>query len=150
MLYNAIANNGKMMKPYLVNKVSDSGDVITSFTPKVFAPRICSDKTLAQVKECLLAVVGSESGTAKRLYNPLYQIAGKTGTAVVAINNKGYNKGYKAYLASFIGYMPANKPKYTIAVVIQSNRESKLVYGADVAGTVFREIADNIYETLPK
>ena len=75
----------------------------------------------------------------------VYGIAGKTGTAVTALDNKGYNKGNKIYQASFIGYFPDVKPKYTVAVVIQNSKESKLIYGADVSGTVFKEISDKIY-----
>jgi cell division protein FtsI (penicillin-binding protein 3) len=146
MLYNAIANNGKMMKPYLVNAVKDYGVEIKTIQPKVLVDKICSDETLAQLKECLRAVVDSAHGTGhKILSNNTYGIAGKTGTAVTALNNKGYNKGNKIYQASFIGYFPADEPKYSMAVVIQNSNESKLVYGADVSGTVFKEISDKIY-----
>jgi cell division protein FtsI (penicillin-binding protein 3) len=145
MVYNAVANNGTMMKPYLVNKVMDYGVEVKSFLPQVLVQKICSEQTLAQLKECLLAVVEDAHGTAHKIKDSAYQIAGKTGTAVTAMNNKGYNKGNKIYQASFIGYFPAAQPKYTIAVVIQNSRESKLVYGADVSGTVFKEISDRIY-----
>jgi cell division protein FtsI (penicillin-binding protein 3) len=145
MLYNAVANNGAMMKPYLVNKVMDYGVEVKTFSPQVLVPKICSDETLVQLRECMLDVVESAHGTARKIKDSSYQIAGKTGTAVTAINNKGYNKGNKIYQASFIGYFPASQPKYTIAVVIQNSRESKLIYGADVSGTVFKEISDRIY-----
>ena len=81
----------------------------------------------------------------KILFDSTYSISGKTGTAVTALNNKGYNKGNKIYQASFIGYFPSEKPKYTMAVVIQNSNESKLIYGADVSGRVFKEISDRIY-----
>ncbi len=146
MLYNAVANNGKMMKPYLVNSVRDYGVDVKTMEPKVLVDKICSDETLAQLKECLRAVVDSAHGTGhKILSDNTYGIAGKTGTAVTALNNKGYNKGNKIYQASFIGYFPANDPKYTMAVVIQNSNESKLVYGADVSGRVFKDISDRIY-----
>jgi cell division protein FtsI (penicillin-binding protein 3) len=146
MLYNAVANNGKMMKPYLVNSVREYGADIKTIHPQVVVEKICSDETLAQLKECLQAVVDSVHGTGhKILFDSAYAIAGKTGTAVTALNNKGYNKGNKIYQASFIGYFPANQPMYTVAVVIQNSNESKLVYGADVSGTVFKEISDRIY-----
>jgi len=147
MLYNAVANNGKMMKPYLVSSVREYGMEIRSFQPQVLVEKICSELTLNQVKECLLGVVESEHGTARKLKDSTYQIAGKTGTAVTALDNKGYNKGNKIYQASFIGYFPAGQPKYTIAVVIQNSRESKMIYGADVSGTVFKEISDRIYSS---
>lgn len=146
MLYNAVANNGKMMQPYLVNAVREYGVDIKTIQPKVLVDKICSDETLAQLKECLAAVVDSAHGTGhKILYDTAYSIAGKTGTAVTALDNKGYNKGNKIYQASFIGFFPANQPKYTVAVVIQNSNESKLIYGADVSGTVFKEISDKIY-----
>jgi cell division protein FtsI (penicillin-binding protein 3) len=146
MLYNAVANNGKMMQPYLVSSIREYGAEVRSIQPKVLVEKICSDETLAQLKLCLQAVVDSAHGTGhKVLYNTVYPIAGKTGTAVSAMNNKGYNKGNKIYQASFIGYFPANQPKYSIAVVIQNSKESKMVYGADVSGAVFKEISDRIY-----
>ena len=146
MLYNAVANDGKMMKPYLVNAVREYGNDIKTIQPKVLVNEICSAETLAQVKECLRAVVDSAHGTGhKILGDNTYGIAGKTGTAVTALNNKGYNKGNKIYQASFMGYFPSDNPKYTMAVVIQNSNESKLVYGADVSGRVFKEISDRIY-----
>ena len=146
MLYNAVANNGKMMKPYLVSAVRDYGVDVKLISPQVLIEKICSDETLAQARECMDAVVDSLHGTGhKILFDSAYRIAGKTGTAVSAMGNKGYNKGNKIYQASFIGYFPAEAPKYTMAVVIQNSQESKLVYGADVSGRVFKEISDRIY-----
>ena len=146
MLYNAVANNGKMMKPYLVNEIRDYGVIIKKINPVILEGQICSNETLVQLKECLKAVVDSVHGTGhKILFDSAYSIAGKTGTAVTALNNKGYNKGNKIYQSSFIGYFPSAAPKYTMAVVIQNSNESKLIYGADVAGTVFKEISDKLY-----
>jgi cell division protein FtsI (penicillin-binding protein 3) len=146
MLYNAVANNGKMMKPYLVNSVREFGMDVKTMEPQVVEEKICSEETLAQLRECLKAVVDSAHGTGNKILGKnTYGIAGKTGTAVTALNNKGYNKGNKIYQASFMGYFPADAPKYSIAVVIQNSNESKLVYGADVSGTVFKEISDKIY-----
>jgi cell division protein FtsI (penicillin-binding protein 3) len=146
MLYNAVANNGKMMRPYLVNAIRDYGVDIKKVEPEVLVDRVCSEETLAQVKECLRAVVDSVHGTGHRiLFDSLYSISGKTGTAVTALDNKGYNKGNKIYQASFIGFFPSEKPLYSIAVVIQNSQESKLIYGADVSGTVFKEISDRLY-----
>lgn len=146
MVYNAVANNGTMMQPYLVNSVTQYGLVVKSISPKVLVNKICSDETLAQLKECLQAVVDSMHGTGhKVMYDSNYSISGKTGTAVTALNNLGYNKGNKIYQASFMGYFPSQKPVYTMAVVIQNSKESKLIYGADVSGKVFKEISDKIY-----
>jgi cell division protein FtsI (penicillin-binding protein 3) len=145
-LYNAVANNGKLMKPYLVSSIQQYGVEVRRIEPQVLVEKVCSNETLAQLKECLAAVVDSIHGTAhKVMYDSAYKIAGKTGTAVSALNNKGYNKGNKIYQASFIGYFPANNPKYTMAVVIQNSNQSKLVFGADVSGRVFKEISDRIY-----
>ena len=147
MVYNAVANNGKMMKPYLVSAVEDYGVVVKSIQPEVLVESICSNETLVQLRECLKAVVDSVHGTAhKVLFDSTYSISGKTGTAVTALDNKGYNKGNKIYQASFIGYFPSAKPVYTMAVVIQNSSESKLIYGADVSGRVFKEISDHIYD----
>lgn len=146
MLYNAVANNGRMMKPYLVNAIREQGQAIQTFSPEVLVEKICSDKAITQAKECLSAVVDSAHGTGHRvLFDSAYRIAGKTGTAVSALDNKGYNKGNKIYQSSFIGYFPADNPKYSIAVVIQNNQNSVRYYGADVAGTVFKKVSDKIY-----
>jgi cell division protein FtsI (penicillin-binding protein 3) len=145
-LYNAVANNGKFMRPYLVNEIKDFGVTVKKIEPQVLDAKICSDATIKKLKECMLEVVEGEHGTAhKVVFDSTYKIAGKTGTAVTAQDNKGYNKGAKVYQASFIGYFPANAPKYSMAVVIQNTRESKLIYGADVSGAVFKEISDKIY-----
>jgi cell division protein FtsI (penicillin-binding protein 3) len=147
MLYNAVANNGKMMKPYLVSAVKQYGVQVKTMNPEVLVEKLCSNETLAQIKECLLGVVEGEHGTARSIKDSAYRIAGKTGTAVTALDNRGYNKGNKIYQASFIGYFPASQPKYTIAVVIQNSKESKKIYGADVSGKVFKEISDRIYSS---
>jgi cell division protein FtsI (penicillin-binding protein 3) len=145
MVYNAVANNGRMMKPYLVNAVREMGVEVKSFKPQVLVEKICSAETLGKLKACMLDVVESEHGTAHSLKTPMYSFAGKTGTAVTALDNKGYNKGNKIYQSAFIGFFPLEKAKYTIAVVIQNSNESKLAYGGVVSGPVFREVADKIY-----
>jgi cell division protein FtsI (penicillin-binding protein 3) len=145
MLYNAVANDGKMMKPYLVNSVREMGIEIKSFSPQVLVDKICSDETLGKLKGCLLAVIENEHGTGHLLRNNLYNFAGKTGTAVTAMDNRGYNKSAKIYQSAFIGYFPLEHPKYSIAVVIQNSSLSKLAYGGVVAGPVFKEVADKIY-----
>ncbi len=145
-LYNAIANNGKMMRPYLVSEVKQYGVTIKKIEPQVLVDKVCSDSNILKLKECMQEVVEAAHGTAhKILFDSVYKIAGKTGTAVSALNNKGYNKAAKIYQASFIGYFPAAAPKYTMAVVIQNSRESKLIYGADVSGAVFKQISDKIF-----
>jgi cell division protein FtsI (penicillin-binding protein 3) len=128
-LYNAVANNGKMMKPYLVNAIREHGVDLITYNPEVLVEKICSDDAIRQAKECMKAVVDSAHGTGhKVLFDSAYAIAGKTGTAVTALDNSGYNKGNKIYQASFIGFFPSEKPIYTMAVVIQNTKESKLIY----------------------
>jgi cell division protein FtsI (penicillin-binding protein 3) len=145
-LYNAVANNGKFMRPYLVNEIKEYGVTIKKIEPEVLDENVCSEATIKKLQECMLAVVEEKHGTGhKILWDSTYKIAGKTGTAVTAQDNRGYNKSAKVYQASFIGYFPADAPKYTMAVVIQNTRESKLIYGADVSGAVFKEISDKIY-----
>ena len=146
MLYNAVANNGRMMRPYLVNEIRDYGITVKKINPQVVDPQVCSPETVFQLKECLRAVVDSLHGTGhKILFDSAYSISGKTGTAVTALDNKGYNKNNKIYQASFIGYFPSEAPKFTMAVVIQNSNESKLIYGADVSGRVFKNISDKLY-----
>lgn len=146
MVYNAVANDGKLMKPYLVNEIRDYGVTVRKFEPQVLVNKICSDVTLEQARECMRAVVDSTEGTGHRyLFDRNYSIAGKSGTAVSAQNNSGYKQGNKEYQSSFMGYFPADNPRYSMAVVIQNSKESREYYGAQVAGTVFKEISDQIY-----
>lgn len=141
MLYNAVANNGKMMKPYLVNAIQQNGITIKENEPVVLEEQICSEETLKQLKEALEGVV--TSGTAKSLQNPFYTIAGKTGTALVANGKRGYAD--HIYQSSFAGYFPADKPQYSCIVVIKNKPHAKKYYGGAVAGPVFKEIADKLY-----
>lgn len=140
MLYNAIANDGKMMKPYLVNEVRQSGITIEKNEPEVLEEQVCSEQTLRMVKECLEGVV--KEGTAKELNTPYYQFAGKTGTALVANGKHGYAD--HIYQSSFAGYFPADHPMYSCIVVIKNKPFAKKFYGAVVAGPVFREVADKL------
>ncbi|MCZ4244676.1 penicillin-binding protein [Pedobacter punctiformis] len=139
--YNAVANNGKYIAPIFVKEIRRLGNPIEQFKARVINPKICSDVTLSKIKNMLEGVVIEGSGK-QYVYNPLYKIAGKTGTAQVADANKGY-KANKQYQASFVGYFPADKPKYSMIVVINDPRGG--YYGALVSGPVFREIADRIY-----
>ncbi|WP_343688466.1 penicillin-binding protein [Chitinophaga sp.] len=141
MLYNAVANNGKMMKPYLVNSINEYGKPVKSFEPEVLMDSICSTNTLTQVKAMLEGVV--MNGTARSLWSPYYSFAGKTGTALVANANRGYAD--KIYQSSFAGYFPAKDPQFTCVVVIKNKPHAAKFYGASVAGPVFREVADKLY-----
>jgi cell division protein FtsI (penicillin-binding protein 3) len=141
--YNAIANNGKYIAPIFVKEIRRLGSPVEQFKAKVINNKICSDVALKKMQEMMEGVI--TEGTGKNIiYNPLYRIAGKSGTAQVADANKGY-KGKKQYQASFAGYFPANKPKYSLIVVINDPKNG--YYGAAVAGPVFREVADKVYSS---
>jgi cell division protein FtsI (penicillin-binding protein 3) len=138
--YNAIANDGKMVKPSFVEKVSYHGQTIHTFDKKILNHKVCSDETLKTVRQMLEGVV--ERGTARNLRNSYYPIAGKTGTSQIAEAGRGYTEG--RYQASFVGYFPSDNPRYSCIVVVSS--PSRLVYyGNLVAGPIFREITDRIY-----
>jgi cell division protein FtsI (penicillin-binding protein 3) len=143
--YNAVANNGKMVKPRIVESVLNYGKTVKKFNTSVIDHSICSDKTLEKVKIMLEGVV--ENGTAKNLSNENFRIAGKTGTVQIANAKYGYGGDSRvSYQASFVGYFPAEKPKYSCIVVINSpSRE--VYYGNLVAGPVFQEISRKVYAT---
>jgi len=143
-LYNSIANNGVMMRPYLVNSIQEEGKIIKSISPKVYNAQLCKPTT---VKDLRIALEGvCINGTGKLLFkNSLYKVAGKTGTALVANGNKGYDEGI--YQSSFAGYFPADNPQYTVVVIIKNKPHAASFYGASVAGPVFKEIADRLYST---
>jgi len=138
--YNAVANNGKYLAPIFVKEIRRLGNPIQQFKARVVNEKICSDRTLKRMQEMLEGVVTEGSG--KLMGSPFYRVAGKTGTAQVADGNRGY-RAKKSYQASFCGYFPADKPKYSIIVVINGPKNG--YYGATVAGPVFKEIADRIY-----
>jgi len=139
--YNAIANNGRLMQPQFVDRISRNGRTVQEVEPKVLNERICSKGTLGIVREMLQAVV--DSGTATNLKAAHFSIAGKTGTAQIS-RNGSYKMEGVSYQASFVGYFPADAPKYSCIVVVNGPTKSG-IYGNVVAGPVFKEIADKIY-----
>ena len=139
--YNAIANDGKMVKPQFVKEIRRGNEVVKTFDTIVINERIASERTIKTLQSLLRGVV--ENGTAKALNKCAFQVAGKTGTAQIA-QNGNYNK--KNYTASFVGYFPADDPKYTCIVVI-SNPMGGKYYGASVSAPVFKEIAEKVYAT---
>ena len=145
-LYNAVANNGKMMKPYLVHAVQYAGGIDRQNQPVVLIDKVCSDETLAELRTCLEGVC--IKGTARSAFkNTFYPVAGKTGTALVANGNRGYAD--HIYQSSFAGYFPADHPRYTCIVVIKNKPFAKKYLGALVAGPVFREVADKLMSMEP-
>ncbi len=138
-LYNAVANDGKMIQPILVKSINRADRPVEVFKAKVLNKRIASKETLAKLRQMLEGVV--ERGTAKNIRNDIYKIAGKTGTAQKLINGR-YT--WQKYYASFAGYFPAENPLYSCIVVIDS-AEGWNRFGGDVSAPVFKEIADMIY-----
>ena len=136
-LFNAVANDGKMVQPLIVKSVRQADKAIETFETKVLNEKICSSRTLRKVRTMLEGVV--ERGTAKNIFDSQYRIAGKTGTAKKVKNGKYINQ----YYTSFAGYFPAESPRYSCIVVID-NPKGYNIYGGDVAAPVFKEIVDKI------
>jgi len=143
--YNAVANDGKMMRPLFVSAIMRNGSVIKTYEPEVIINSIASRSTIRKAKKMMEGVV--ERGTATNLKNPNYKIAGKTGTAQIAKDKYGYRSGERmSYSASFVGYFPAENPLYSCIVVVNSPSNG-VYFGNIVAGTVFKEISDKVYAT---
>ncbi len=141
--YNAVANNGKMMRPRFVTAILENGSVVKSFGTEVIINSIASRSTIRKARAMMEGVV--EKGTAINLKNPEYKIAGKTGTAQIAMNNQGYRRKV-TYQATFVGYFPAENPLYSCIVVVNAPSNG-VYYGNIVAGSVFKEISDKVYAT---
>lgn len=149
MLYNAIANNGKMMRPFLVESVKKDDIIVKETKPVAVREKVCSDATLQQLKECLLGVCSDSGSTAFRLFKGTpYRVAGKTGTALVADGVHTYAD--QVYQSSFAGYFPANDPQYTCVVVVVNKPHAAIHVGAKVAGPVFKEVSDKLYAMYVK
>ncbi len=140
--YNAVANNGKMVKPIFVKELRKRGVLVKTFLPEVINPSICSKQTIDKAKELMESVV--ENGTAKLLKSTIYKVAGKTGTAQIAKGGKYKKDGVATYQASFVGYFPADKPKYSCIVMVSAPSGGEY-YGAQVAAPIFKDVADKIY-----
>lgn len=138
--YNAVANDGRMVKPRLVKEIRDNGGLVKQYETEVLNPMIARKETVAKAQKLLENVC--ERGTGRSLRNPWFPVAGKTGTAQVATGQGGYEKGM--YLASFAGYFPADNPKYSVIVTI-NNPRGGAYYGGSVAGPVFKEMAERIF-----
>lgn len=145
-LYNAVANGGKSLRPQLVERLENNGQVVKAFEPEVLSQRICQPHVLAACQTMLNRVADPEGkGTAQYVFaKSPYRVAGKTGTARIAGPN-GYDGRYRA---SFAGYFPAENPRYSCIVVIADTR-SGVYYGSSIAGPVFRELANKVYATDP-
>ncbi len=145
--YNAVANDGRFMKPQFVKEIIRGGEVIKTYSPIALHEKICSQQTIKTLKMCLEGVV--KEGTGKALQSALFTIAGKTGTARILNDNAEYGtRGERKYQASFVGYFPAEDPIYSCIVVISA--PSQDIYGAKVSGTVFSAIANKVYASQLK
>jgi len=144
--YNAVANNGVMVKPLFVSEIKEWNKTIKKFNTEVINPKICSQETLLKLRAVLENVV--KRGTGAKLYSKDFSMAGKTGTAQANYGKNGGND--KHYISSFVGYFPADNPKYTCIVVVHKpNTSGNNYYGADVAGPVFKRIAQKIFTDSP-
>jgi cell division protein FtsI (penicillin-binding protein 3) len=145
--YNAIANNGEMLRPRLIREVREWDRTVNRFDKEVLNPAICSPQTVAKVKQLMRNVVESKKGTGHSLYSPHLALAGKTGTAQKNYASKDPNK--LAYISTFAGYFPADNPEYSCIVIIHEPDKSVGYYGADVSGPVFRSLAQKIIADKP-
>lgn len=144
--YNAVANNGEMVKPQFVSEIKEWNKTIKKFNKEVINPRVCSSETIAKLKAVMQNVV--KKGTGAKLYSKEFSMAGKTGTAQANYAKNGGTE--KHYISSFVGYFPADDPKYSCIVVVhEPNTSNNNYYGADVAGPVFKRIAQKIFTDAP-
>jgi cell division protein FtsI (penicillin-binding protein 3) len=142
MLYNAIANDGKLMRPYLVSAIRQNGTEVQTIEPEVLDPQIVKPGVVRAARSCMEAVV--IEGTAKDVFKDSpFPVAGKTGTAHVAEGPRGYGEG--VYQASFVGYFPANAPEYTCIVVVKTQAHAAKHFGGQLAAPVFKEVAGKLY-----
>ena len=145
--YNAIANDGVMVKPRFVKEIRAWNQPIVTFDKIITNPKIASKETITQIQDILKNIV--IRGTGKKLYSPYFSMAGKTGTAQTEYWMKDW-KDNRRYVSSFAGYFPAENPKYSCIVVIHKPDLSVGYYGADVSGPVFKRIAQKIFTDSPR
>lgn len=139
--YNAIANNGVMVRPKFVKAVLKDGEVVKEYPTEIINPKICSERTLKQIQEILYKVV--HEGLASPAGSKQFSVSGKTGTALVSQGKSGYKSGHVNYLVSFCGYFPSEAPKYSCIVSIQ--KPGAPASGGLMAGSVFGKIAERVY-----
>lgn len=141
-LYNAVANKGKMVKPYLVNSIQSDGIIYRQFQPTVLEEKLCRESVINDARASMEMVV--KEGTARKAFAGMpFAVAGKTGTAHVSDGKIKYDDG--VYQATFVGYFPAERPQYTCIVVIRTKPHDPVHFGGLLAAPVFREIATKIY-----
>ncbi|RUA12600.1 MAG: penicillin-binding protein [Flavobacteriia bacterium] len=141
--YNAIANNGEMVKPKFIKEIRTQNNTVITYGKEVINPKICSQETINKVKEMMKNVI--KRGTAVNIYDEKFSMAGKTGTC----QTEYWKKGGPSYIASFAGFFPADDPEYSCIVVIHKPNKKKGYYGNIVAAPVFKKIANKIYSETP-
>ena len=145
-VYNAIANNGVMVNPYFVKTIMKAGKVEKEFKTQVLNTQICKQSTVSQLKNMMEGVVKNGTAYNKENANLPYTFAGKTGTAIIQKGEDFFQGGAKVYRASWCGYFPAEKPKYSCYVVV-IRPQGSMIYGAQLALPVFKDLANKIYAT---
>ena len=145
--YNAIANDGELLRPRLIEEVREWNQTVERFDKEVLNPAICSQETVKKVQQLLRNVVAKDHGTGHRLDSPYLSLAGKTGTAQKNYASRDPEK--LGYISTFAGYFPAEDPQYSCIVVIHEPDKSVGYYGADVAGPVFKSVARKIISNKP-
>ncbi len=144
--YNAVANNGVMVKPQFVSEIKEWNRTIKKYDTQVINQKVCSQETISKLQAVLENTV--KRGTGAKLYSKDFSMAGKTGTAQVNYAKNGGSEKY--YASSFVGYFPAKRPKYSCIVVVHKpSTANNNYYGADVAGPVFKRIAQKIFTDAP-
>ena len=139
--YNAIANNGVMVSPLFTTQILKDGKKVSEHSKKIINPAICSKSSIVLIMPYLIDVV--EKGTAKSIRTRKYKIAGKTGTTLLAYGEKSEDN-IKQYQTSFVGFFPAENPKYSCMVVVNNPKENGF-YGGNVSAPVFKEISDKVF-----
>lgn len=154
--YNAIANDGKMMKPYVVESIEDNGKVLQKFDPVILNGAICSKATADTLTRALKMV--TLEGTASKLKNAKCIVAGKTGTSRMHLSSEERRgsrdpyediDGRKKHQATFVGFFPADEPQYTAIVVVYTGLISHNVYGGSIPALTFKDIADELWAYSP-
>lgn len=141
--YNAIANNGKMMRPRFVKAIQKDGEIVEEFEPEVIKESICKPKTLEYIRTALFRVVNDPQGLGKKAGSKRFHVSGKTGTAQVSQGAQGYTSGLRQYLVSFCGFYPSENPEYSCIVAIR--KPGLPASGGGMAGPVFAQIAEKVY-----
>lgn len=141
--YNAIANNGKLIRPFFVKSISKNGQMIKEFKTEVINPSICKPTTLRDIRSTLLGVLEDKLGTGQNVRSKYVRIAGKSGTAQISQGKGGYKTGGTKHQVAFCGYFPYENPLYTCVVVM---REPGKGYpsGGHMSGSVLKNIAERV------